>query len=989
MRFIKLVSITLLFALTLGLTSVYGVYAKDGKLPFDDVKEEAWYYEYVKYVYENDLMQGVSETKFSPGGKLTRAMFITIIGRLVGAEGNGKTGFSDTSDNSWYSPYVSWAAGLGVVNGYPDGTFRPGDPITREQLATCVSRLLNALDLNTVRSGGIFYFNDAGKISDYAKAPIDSLKKIGIFVGDREMNFNPKGLTTRAEAATVIKRLKESIDRAWQGYEPDPEGDKPLIYGASYLFENGSICAGGMAHKLDGSGEYPLLRAYMDDPSAYRAYVEANTVGISINYGEIDVSATPYVKICFSYDGMDETALRAVYNVNRTVKETSGFLQELTVSGGNDEDGMRTAYIDLKEVSAAHSNVDYSKQIANLLFVPCGEEQSHDGSFVIRYIGFFKTDEEAKAFTSSSDGEISDYLKNYHLATDLDWREYTAEDKAYFDKLLKDRIAAIKNSPSELTPETVTARGGKCYYVSSINGDDKNDGLSPETAWKSPMALFKYYPGSDTYVAKTRKGDGVFFERGSVFYPERYHENSVSALTCTAGVDYGAYGEGPKPLFTCALDFSEYGNVGNWVATGYPNVWKIDNIDPKIGVLYDGTEVEGYWQGERSEIANMYFDEGRYVGLRIAAQGDLQTFGEGIKSCDRGMYYNGFEWYEAQERDMTDPGTTLLHNLEFFHDYETGSLYLYFDKGNPADYFHDIKAGRNGTAAWGANDLHVDNLAFVYAGPYCVRSGGTNVTFTNCEIGCAHGALSSVESGIEIYGKSDGVYMINNYIHDVGDGALTSQGGGEPGNPNQIHNVNYIGNVMVACGHGAEIWNGLSDLDENGVSASKITDCLVKDNLIAYDGFGVREKQAKGSFGTGEAICGSVGGELERCRIEGNVFLYGMGSIYCAYMATYEQPRGWESLGNTYVADGDFYSIGFSYETINYINHGMWKRARIYFPYSEEGLAWYTAQGIDPKGVFYHYESDDPHQTIGTGLFDDTIGSGYFYMTGYLAEHGE
>ena len=67
----------------------------------------------------------------------------------------------------------------------------------------------------------------------------------------------------------------------------------------------------------------------------------------------------------------------------------------------------------------------------------------------------------------------------------------------------------------------------------------------------------------------------------------------------------------------------------------------------------------------------------------------------------------------------------------------------------------------------------------------------------------------------------------------------------------------------------------------------------------------------------------------------------------------------------------------------------MWKRARIYFPYSEEGLRWYTSLGIDPKGVFYHYTDDDPHHVIGVGYYNNTEGAGYFHMTGYLAEHGE
>ncbi|MBQ7474549.1 MAG: S-layer homology domain-containing protein, partial [Clostridia bacterium] len=105
-------------------------------LPFRDVNEGDWFYPYVGYVYENGLMKGTSAKAFSPDETLDRAMFITIIGRLVGAENDKPSPFSDTEPDTWYSPYVAWAADLGIVKGFPDGTFRPYEAITREQMAT-------------------------------------------------------------------------------------------------------------------------------------------------------------------------------------------------------------------------------------------------------------------------------------------------------------------------------------------------------------------------------------------------------------------------------------------------------------------------------------------------------------------------------------------------------------------------------------------------------------------------------------------------------------------------------------------------------------------------------------------------------------------------------------------------------------------------------------------------------------------------------------
>ncbi|MBR3416355.1 MAG: S-layer homology domain-containing protein, partial [Clostridia bacterium] len=109
--------LSLLIALVFLAGTLPGTVFSEGALPFRDVKEADWFYPYVSYVYENGLMNGTGGKTFSPEDTLDRAMFITIIGRLVGAESSAPSPFKDTEPNTWYSPYVAWAADLGVVNG--------------------------------------------------------------------------------------------------------------------------------------------------------------------------------------------------------------------------------------------------------------------------------------------------------------------------------------------------------------------------------------------------------------------------------------------------------------------------------------------------------------------------------------------------------------------------------------------------------------------------------------------------------------------------------------------------------------------------------------------------------------------------------------------------------------------------------------------------------------------------------------------------------
>ena len=101
---------------------------------FIDVAPNAWYKDAVQYANDNGLMTGVSANEFAPEATTTRAMIVSILARLEGVTTAQAAGFADVNDE-WYATAVNWAANVGVVNGYEDNTFRPNQPITREQLA--------------------------------------------------------------------------------------------------------------------------------------------------------------------------------------------------------------------------------------------------------------------------------------------------------------------------------------------------------------------------------------------------------------------------------------------------------------------------------------------------------------------------------------------------------------------------------------------------------------------------------------------------------------------------------------------------------------------------------------------------------------------------------------------------------------------------------------------------------------------------------------
>ena len=108
---------------------------------FTDVPEGSWYGDAVNYVSEKGYMAGVGDNRFAPNDEVTRAMFVTILARITMAETDGTaSAFTDVPANKWYTGAVSWAAENGIVNGFPDGTFRPNSNATREQMAAIIAR---------------------------------------------------------------------------------------------------------------------------------------------------------------------------------------------------------------------------------------------------------------------------------------------------------------------------------------------------------------------------------------------------------------------------------------------------------------------------------------------------------------------------------------------------------------------------------------------------------------------------------------------------------------------------------------------------------------------------------------------------------------------------------------------------------------------------------------------------------------------------------
>ena len=132
--------VSLVMALCLAVSLLPGALAAGGH-PFTDVPASHWANDAVTYVYENDLMDGVDSTTFSPDGTTTRAMVVTVLYRLAGQPAaNWANPFVDVPAGVWFHDAVTWAWENDVVNGTSSSVFSPNQAITREQLAVILYR---------------------------------------------------------------------------------------------------------------------------------------------------------------------------------------------------------------------------------------------------------------------------------------------------------------------------------------------------------------------------------------------------------------------------------------------------------------------------------------------------------------------------------------------------------------------------------------------------------------------------------------------------------------------------------------------------------------------------------------------------------------------------------------------------------------------------------------------------------------------------------
>ncbi|MBR5311627.1 MAG: right-handed parallel beta-helix repeat-containing protein [Clostridia bacterium] len=668
-------------------------------------------------------------------------------------------------------------------------------------------------------------YTDIEDVSSRCRFGVDFCAMTGLFPTFPDGSFRPKEPLTETEADEIVSVLRKITEEGTHARE---------IITCHDMIDSPRSVYSNMTSSVRNDGSLSVMRF-----TPYPTHTAPWYMGLDHAAGDVSDSAMKYCKICIRAEKQISPYLvlsspvfsGTVYPCS--VEEQSGFTAYLFPI----EDTFRSLrhacltaenpYADSTDLPLRRMHLKkLNSRYLRLAFYPFGEET--DVSADILYFGFFADREEAEQYTAAADA--ARYAVTEDTVRHPQYQPVTEEIIAENNAAIERRVREIQNTPNVLTPDQIR---GTCYYISSAHGDDSNDGLSPETAWKSITKLIlpkegewfstplTSYPAMEHVV---KRGDGVFLERGSVFNAELVTGHAGDYTMWFAdGVSYGAYGEGEKPVITCCVD---YNGSRNWVKTEYEHVWMLDET----------LEIPSFTtQLSYNDIANIVVRSRDGItghGIKVLAANPEDPF-NGQKTVPFGMISNGFEIYESGGIPFTSPGC-LRNNLEYIHDWKSARVYLYCDKGNPGEVYESVILTRQGIGAYGGSDCLVDNLAFRYIGTFGISTHNIkNLTIQNCTFEWTGGAIQ--EKGTTIFGggiqnwcSCDGFYIRNCYSNQALDAAFSTQGVND--DTAIMHDVVVENCVAINANSSVEIWN-------YSPKVRLVANVRIRDNLFGYVGY--------------------------------------------------------------------------------------------------------------------------------------------------------
>ena len=179
--------------------------------PFVDVTSSDWEYDDVFWVWDKELMTGVTSTTFEPDTYVSQAMIVVTLARLGGVDLTAYENVSvdGAAPGAWYSTAAAWAQQTGILPDYTSFSGESGG-YSRDGMAIMLVKFLTSVGIDTT-VGGDIAFDDMDQMSDAGRDAFRELCHYGIFKGIGDNKMDPGGVTTRAQFAALLHRISNLV----------------------------------------------------------------------------------------------------------------------------------------------------------------------------------------------------------------------------------------------------------------------------------------------------------------------------------------------------------------------------------------------------------------------------------------------------------------------------------------------------------------------------------------------------------------------------------------------------------------------------------------------------------------------------------------------------------------------------------------------------------------------------------------------------------
>lgn len=180
-------------------------FADEAKLISAETKdyEGHWAQTTIQKWIDEGRASGYPDGSYKPDNNVTRAEFVKMVNGIIDFAGKGNASYTDVPATEWYYDYIGIAQEIGYISGYPGGQFGPNDYITREQAASILARI-QYLDSSAT---GVDKFSDKSSISSWAAEAVGAASEAGFISGYNDGSFRPSKNLTRAEAVTMLENV--------------------------------------------------------------------------------------------------------------------------------------------------------------------------------------------------------------------------------------------------------------------------------------------------------------------------------------------------------------------------------------------------------------------------------------------------------------------------------------------------------------------------------------------------------------------------------------------------------------------------------------------------------------------------------------------------------------------------------------------------------------------------------------------------------------